>query len=280
MDYDLMPRLDFLALILLSILCVAVGCLDMEGSNEDLTQPLEGLDFLTEGTVSDSFQLNIKSNSKDPSEYDAVTNANLFHPDRIFEVDESEEEPTPTPDPKKTTVDIPGLKLVGTMIMGENSFAYIIDSNDKDSKGKTKQFKKGDKIGDYTITDVGADRIELNNGTVKAQLKLKPGEGKRRGKRGKRGKAYNRKGGRRSQDRRGSAASGKNDSGMSNKEKRKKEAMEKARERAREKSRQRAMEKERMEKEGRSGVMKPGKRNNRRSRSGRRRNTYNPCGGG
>jgi len=143
---------------------------------EDTGQPAVDLALETEniGTIK------LKSVLGNAEDYNQITSGNLFDKER-----EPPPEGTPVGTPisegtGQQPVNIPNLKLVGTINMGGGiSYAFIIDTKNSKLKNKIQRFKLGDKIGDYEITDVGADRVAFQKGEELAVLKLKPTEGKK-----------------------------------------------------------------------------------------------------
>ena len=69
----------------------------------------------------------------------------------------------------------PGIMLVGTMSYEKGMFAFF-NGNSADLK---KALQAGDKIADYTVTDISPSRVTLESADKKQQLKLKVGDGLR-----------------------------------------------------------------------------------------------------
>ena len=69
----------------------------------------------------------------------------------------------------------PGIMLVGTMSYEKGMFAFF-NGNNADLK---KAMQAGEKIADYTVTDISVGRVKLESADKKQQLDLKVGDGLR-----------------------------------------------------------------------------------------------------
>ncbi|MBN1550506.1 hypothetical protein JW979_03505 [bacterium] len=122
----------------------------------------------------------VKRNVANESEYSVITQTNLFDPERKFEQESAQTDPTPTPSTAPSITEIPNLKLVGTIkTNSEESYAFIVDSKDKDRQGKSKRYAIGDFIGEYRVSMIKPDQVIIKKGDELAVLRLKPVEGNR-----------------------------------------------------------------------------------------------------
>ena len=100
------------------------------------------------------------------SEFVIVAEHDLFHQDRVIPVEKITADPVPTPE----------IILYGTLIMDNESYAYIEDKKSPyTTPGRGKRqlvFKKGSKIGGYTLTDIKSNKIELVKGEDKMTVNI------------------------------------------------------------------------------------------------------------
>ena len=75
----------------------------------------------------------------------------------------------------RTRNEAPGLTLVGTMSYEKGMFAFF-NGNSAELK---KALRAGDKIADYTVKEIAANRVQLESADKKQQLELKVGDGLR-----------------------------------------------------------------------------------------------------
>lgn len=92
-----------------------------------------------------------------PSDFMAVAENNLFHPERRV-----------PPEKKGEAQPRPELILLGTLIDGKDSLAFIEDKRSpKTSPGRGKRqvtIKKGDMVGGFVVASIETDRIRLVRG--------------------------------------------------------------------------------------------------------------------
>ena len=101
-----------------------------------------------------------------------VTDRNIFDPNRQ---PHSYSPNTPRTTPRRTVRNsVPGIMLVGTMSYEKGMFAFF-NGNSSDLK---KALQVTEKIADYTVTDISANRVKLASADKK-QLELKIGDGLR-----------------------------------------------------------------------------------------------------
>src|SRR5208337_1484418 len=91
-----------------------------------------------------------------PIDFMLIADQNLFNPERKIPVEKPQ---TPPPPPK------PELVLYGTLIAGDTCVAYVEDvKSPMTSPGRGKRMKvlrMGDKVGDFTLTEIDANMIIL-----------------------------------------------------------------------------------------------------------------------
>ncbi len=75
----------------------------------------------------------------------------------------------------RTRIAAPGIVLVGTMSYEKGLFAFF-NGNSADLK---KALQVGEKIADYTITDISPNRVKLESADKQQQFDLKVGDGLR-----------------------------------------------------------------------------------------------------
>jgi len=75
----------------------------------------------------------------------------------------------------RTHVAAPGIQLVGTMSYDKGLFAFFNGNSDEWKQA----LSVGGKIADYTVTDISANRVELESADQKQQLELNVGDGLR-----------------------------------------------------------------------------------------------------
>ena len=245
----------FVFFILILSVFVIFGCDDNFVSDKSFQVP-ESVLALTKdiSTASDSEKYDLRRNHEELDGFSIVSEKNLFHPKRKLDAEEeSKIDPTPTPETQKTAVEMPNLQLVGTMVLNDVNYAFIIDRQNKDSKGKALRYKTGDTIGEFSITEILNDQVVFKNGEQQARLELKPPVGRKGKSARSRGK------------RRGSKASQRPQSGN-----RPNNAQERMRRQAKEKE-----EKEMMKK--RRNQSTRGRTNRRTSRTNRTRSP-SACG--
>ncbi len=166
-------------IIMVGMLLCFTGC--FEGSDTAPNETLAGTDFVLDKGLDQSGSISLKSHPGNADRYDVISEKNLFHKDRNYvPADNEETEPDkPSDDKPARKVDLPNLKLVGTISMSASeSYAFIIDTKDRKLKNKIQKFKLGDWIGDYRITGINADHVAFKKGDELALLKLKAAEGK------------------------------------------------------------------------------------------------------
>jgi hypothetical protein len=92
-----------------------------------------------------------------PSDYTAIGELNLFHPERRIPVGKKADE-----------IPKPELILYGTMVQDNIQYAFIEDKkNPKTTPGRGSRqtvIKKGEIIGGFVVSDIRADRITLTKG--------------------------------------------------------------------------------------------------------------------
>ena len=101
-----------------------------------------------------------------------VTDRNIFDPNRV---PHSYSPTTRTRTRTRTRTSAPGIMLVGTMSYEKGMFAFF-NGNSADLK---KALQAGEKIADYTVTDISPSRVKLESADKKQQLELKVGDGLR-----------------------------------------------------------------------------------------------------
>ena len=101
-----------------------------------------------------------------------VTDRNIFDPNRVPHNISSGNRPRTRTRVRNSA---PGIMLVGTMSYEKGLFAFF-NGNSADLK---KALQAGDKIADYTVTDIAPSRVTLESADKKQQLKLKVGDGLR-----------------------------------------------------------------------------------------------------
>jgi hypothetical protein len=102
-----------------------------------------------------------------------VTDRNIFDPNRQ---PHSYSPNTLRTTPRRTVRNsAPGIMLVGTMSYEKGMFAFF-NGNSSDLK---KALQVTEKIADYTVTDISANRVKLASADKKQQLELKIGDGLR-----------------------------------------------------------------------------------------------------
>jgi len=116
-------------------------------------------------TVEEAEKSKEKSANVLPSDYTAIGELNLFHPERRIPIEKKTEE-IPKPD----------LILYGTLIQDNVQYAFIEDrKNPKTTPGRGNRqtmIKKGDVIGGFAVSEIGADRITLTKGDEKMTVLL------------------------------------------------------------------------------------------------------------
>jgi len=164
--------------LLAIILCILLtGC-----PGEDLSEIVTLADISntgeTDADIPDSdLQYQVKRNPGNADSFSIVTDSNLFNKNREYIEGKDKSKKTPTPEPKQSQKEIKDLKLVGTMSLRDTeSFAFIIDRKDKETKGKTLRYKAGDTIGQYSIASIRSDHVILKTGDEFSVLKLKAAE--------------------------------------------------------------------------------------------------------
>jgi hypothetical protein len=136
----------------------------------DINSPAESDADVPDGDL----QYQVKRNPGNVDSFSVVTDSNLFNKDREYIKGNDKSKKTPTPEPKQSHKEIKDLKLVGTMSLRDTeSFAFIIDRKDKETKGKTLRYKTGDDIGQYSIASIRSDHVLLKSGDEVTILKLK-----------------------------------------------------------------------------------------------------------
>ena len=102
-----------------------------------------------------------------------VTDRNIFDPNR------QPHSYSPTTRTRTRTrtrpTSAPGIMLVGTMSYEKGMFAFF-NANNSDMK---KALQVAEKIADYTVTEITANRVKLESADKKQQLELKVGDGLR-----------------------------------------------------------------------------------------------------
>jgi hypothetical protein len=101
-----------------------------------------------------------------------VTDRNIFDPNRV---PHSYSPTTRTRTRTRARNSAPGIMLVGTMSYEKGMFAFF-NGNSADLK---KALQAGEKIADYTVTEISPSRVMLESADKKQQLKLQVGDGLR-----------------------------------------------------------------------------------------------------
>ena len=116
-------------------------------------------------TVDEAEKPQEKSSNILLSDYTAIGEMNLFHPERRVSVEKKTEE-----------IPRPELMLYGTMVQDNVQYAFIEDKkNPKTTPGRgTRQttIKKGDVISGFVVSEIWADRITLTKGDEKMTVLL------------------------------------------------------------------------------------------------------------
>ncbi|MDX9821787.1 MAG: hypothetical protein RBT20_07625 [Syntrophales bacterium] len=103
-------------------------------------------------------------------DYAAISDANLFHPERRMPPEKKEEKAIARPD----------VNLFGTLIAGDLSIAFLEDKKAPVStagRGKRQiALRKGETLNGYVLRDVKADRIVLVKGEEQVLVMLTEGE--------------------------------------------------------------------------------------------------------
>lgn len=112
-------------------------------------------------TVDEKEVTPVEHNPPSPSDYMIISEANLFHPERIIPPEKKEEQPLPKPE----------FVLYGTMISDNISLAYLEDMKaPRSTPGRGKRqvaLKKGDTISGYTLKEIEVDKIVMVRGEDK-----------------------------------------------------------------------------------------------------------------
>jgi hypothetical protein len=100
------------------------------------------------------------------SDYIAISEQNVFHPERRIPPEKKEETPLPKPE----------FVLYGTLITGDTSLAYLEDQKaprNTPGRGKrTTPLKKGDMMSGFVLKDVQADKIVMVRGEEKMVVRV------------------------------------------------------------------------------------------------------------
>jgi hypothetical protein len=149
--------------ILLFIIMVAAACcvlFPLMKTNARYSLPQAKLKPVEEAEKSPE-----KSGNILPSDYTAIGELNLFHPERRVPVEKKVEE-----------IPRPELILYGTMIQDNVQYAFIEDKkNPKTTPGRGSRqttIKKGDVISGFVVSEIGTDRITLTKGDDKMTVLL------------------------------------------------------------------------------------------------------------
>jgi hypothetical protein len=104
-----------------------------------------------------------------PAEFSAIPEKNLFSESRSRE--EKVDVPVTVESPPLTAANRP--ILVGTMIMGSQKLASVIDPTNQKGKPQTKRI--GDVMSGYTLTEINPDGMILESGTRREHIGLREG---------------------------------------------------------------------------------------------------------
>ncbi|MEW6571245.1 MAG: hypothetical protein AB1390_08760 [Nitrospirota bacterium] len=101
-----------------------------------------------------------------PTDYSAISENNLFHPERKIPVEKKEEQPLPKPE----------FVLYGTLITDYLSLAYIEDLKmplTTPGRGKRQTvLRKGDIMSGFTLAEIDTDKVVMVRGEEKMMLYL------------------------------------------------------------------------------------------------------------
>lgn len=112
-------------------------------------------------TVDEKEVMPVEHNPPSPSDYMIISEANLFHPERIIPPEKKEEPPLPKPD----------IVLYGILIADDISLAYIEDLKaPRTTQGRGKRqipLRKGDTFSGFTLKEIETDKIVMVRGEEK-----------------------------------------------------------------------------------------------------------------
>ncbi|HWR59292.1 MAG TPA: hypothetical protein VN328_10425, partial [Thermodesulfovibrionales bacterium] len=100
-----------------------------------------------------------------PSEYTAIADQNIFHPDRMIPAFKADAPPLPKPE----------FILYGTLVSSDISLAYMEDlkAGASPAKGRRqKAVKKGESISGFTINAIETEKVVLTRGEETLEVRV------------------------------------------------------------------------------------------------------------